>query len=603
MKSPNRDSPSRLVVRRAGFELAGRPFQFRCGELHFSRIPRPYWRHRLQMLRALGLNAVSPYIFWSVHEPAPGRFEFRGDADVAAFVRLAAAEGLKVILRPGPYVCAEWDFGGLPPWLLATPDLRVRCSDPRYLAAAGAWLRRLGRELAPLQSTRGGPIILVQVENEYGSYGDDRRYLGFVRDTLRSSGFAVPLFTCDGPDAFRRGAVAGAFPVANFPLDPAGAFRKLRRFRADAPLACGEFYPGTFDHWGKPHNCVPPARTDQVVGWMLAHGASFSLYMAHGGTSFGFSAGANTGPDGEYLAAVTSYDFGAPIDETGRVTGKFRRLRALIQRHVPGPLPPVPPPPRPLITVPRFRLTASAALLDHLPAPKRDVQPRPMEAYGQNYGLILYRSRLWAGAAGRLTVRDVHDYGLVYLDGRRVATLDRRLGQNRVELGARRRDQQLDLLVEGMGRVNYGPHLLDRKGITQWVEFPVPYPAGVVMGWEIFNLPLDAAQLRRLRWRRTAGRGPAFHRGTFRLSTPGDTHLDLRGWRKGHVWVNGHHLGRFWHIGPQQTLYVPGCWLRRGRNEVIILDLERAGRGSVAGRAQPVLDRDARGRRTVAWHE
>jgi len=601
VKASTRGSASQLVVRPDGFVLDGRPFQYRCGELHFSRIPRAYWPHRLRMLRALGLNAVSPYIFWSVHEPAHGKYVFRGEADVAAFVRLAAAEGLKVLLRPGPYVCAEWDFGGLPPWLLATPDIRVRCCDPRFLAAARAWLLRLGRELAPLQSSRGGPIILVQVENEYGSYGDDQRYLAFVRDTLRAAGFTVPLFTCDGPDAFARGSVRGAFPVANFPLDPAGAFRKLRRFRPDAPLACGEFYPGWFDHWGKTHNRVKPARSTQVLGWMLERGVSFSLYMAHGGTSFGFSAGANTGPAGEYLPAVTSYDYGSPIDEGGRVTTKFRVLRRLFQRHSATPLPPVPAAP-PLIAVPRFRLTESAALLDHLPRPQRDVQPRPMEAYGQSYGLILYRSKLWAGAAARLTIRDLHDYGQVYLDDHRVAVLDRRLGQNGVDVPARRRDQRLDILVEGMGRVNYGPHLLDRKGITQWVEFPTPYPAGVVMGWEIFNLPLDAAQLRRLRWKKSSARGPAFHRGYFSLRATGDTHLDLRGWIKGHVWVNGHHLGRFWRIGPQQTMYVPGCWLRRGRNEVIVLDLERVTRGSLAGLTVPVLDRDARGRRTVEWH-
>jgi len=602
VKAPNQGSASPLVIRRGGLFLDGRPFQFRCGELHFSRIPRAYWRHRLRMLRALGLNAVSPYVFWNAHEPAPGKFVFQGEADVAAFVRLAAAEGLHVILRPGPYVCAEWDFGGLPPWLLATPDLRVRCSDPRYLAAARAWLLRLGRELAPLQRSRGGPILLVQVENEYGSYGRDPAYLAFVRDTLRAAGFAGPFFTCDGPDALAAGSVRGAMPVANFPLDPAGAFRKLRAFRPGTPLACGEFYPGTFDHWGRTHNRVPTSRSTTVLGWMLEHDASFSLYMAHGGTSFGFSAGANTGPAGEYQPAVTSYDFDSPIDETGRPNAKFHALRRLIQRHTATPLPPIPPPPAALITLPRVALTESAALLDHLPRPRRDPQPRPMEAYGQSHGLILYRSRLDPGAAAKLTIRELHDYGHVYLDGKRVARLDRRLGQNSVEVPRRRRAVQLDILVEAMGRVNYGPHMLDRKGITQWVEFPTPYPAGVVMGWEIFRLPLDAAHLGRLRWRRAPARGPAFHRGHFRLRATGDTHLDLRGWTKGHVWINGHHLGRFWHIGPQQTLYVPGCWLRRGRNEVIVLDLERPTRGSVVGRAAPVLDRDARGRRTLAWH-
>ncbi|QYM79230.1 beta-galactosidase [Horticoccus luteus] len=595
-------SRHRLIVQRDGFLRHGQPFQFRSGELHFSRVPRPYWRHRLRMMRAMGLNSVSPYLFWAVHEPQPGRFNFRGEADMAAFVRLAAQEGMNVILRPGPYVCAEWDFGGLPPWLLATPDIRVRCSDERYLTAMRRWLRRMGRELAPLQSTRGGPIILVQVENEYGSYGDDGAYLASVREALTEVGFDVPFFTCDGPDAVARGAVAGAFPVANFPLDPADAFAKLRAFSPATPLACGEFYPGTFDHWGESHNRVPISRSTEVVGWMLERKVSFSLYMAHGGTSFGFSAGANTGPAGEYQATVTSYDYDSPIDEGGGPTEKYRALRALIQAHTPERLPPVPGPVAPAIAVRRFALTESAALLEHLPRPVRDPQPRPMEAYGQAHGLILYRSRLAAGAAGRLTVREVHDYGHVYLDGRRVAVLDRRLGQNAVDVAARPAAVQLDILVEAMGRVNYGPHILDRKGITQWVEFPVPYPAGVVMNWEVFNLPLDRTQWRRLKWRAGQVAGPAFHRGSFTLRTTGDTYLDLRGWSKGYVWINGHNLGRFWRIGPQQTLYVPGCWLKRGRNEVIVLDLEREKRGSVAGRRTPVLGENERGEACEQWH-
>lgn len=601
VKSSRPVTRSKLVVQRDGFLLDGKPFQFRSGELHFSRVPRAYWRHRLRMMRAMGLNAVSPYLFWAVHEPKPGRFNFRGEADMAAFVRLAAAEGFKVILRPGPYVCAEWDFGGLPPWLLATPDIRVRCSDERYLAAARRWLLRMGRELAPLQSTRGGPIILVQVENEYGSYGDDKGYLAFVRDTLREAGFDVPLFTCDGPDAVARGSIEGAFPVANFPLDPAGAFEKVRAFSPGTPAACGEFYPGTFDHWGEPHNRVPTTRSLEVLGWMLKRKVSFSLYMVHGGTSFGFTAGANTGPAGEYQPAVTSYDYDAPIDEAGHATDKYRALRELFQRHVPEPLPAVPEPP-PVITIPRFKLTESAPLWENLPTPVRDAQPRPMEAYGQDFGLILYRSKLWAGGAAKLTLRELHDYGHVYLDGRRAAVLDRRLGQNAVDVPKRARDQRLDILVEGMGRVNYGPHMLDRKGITQWVEFPAPYPAGVVMNWEVFNLPLEAAQLRRLKWRQASAGGPAFHRGFFEVRTPGDTYLDLRGWVKGFVWVNGHNLGRFWRIGPQQTLFLPGCWLKRGRNEIVVFDLERAARGSVAGRRTPVLDENERGEKREQWH-
>jgi beta-galactosidase len=597
-KTPRRNavSTSKLLPRRDGFSLDGQPLQLRSGEIHPSRVPRSYWRHRIRMLRAMGLNAVSPYVFWNVHEPAPGRFNFRGDADLAAFVRMAAAEGMHVVLRPGPYVCGEWDFGGLPPWLLATPDIRVRCSDPRYCAAVRRWLLRLGRELAPLQSTRGGPILLVQVENEYGSYGDDRAYMAFVRDTLCTAGFDVPLFTCDGPDAFARGALPGTLPVVNYPADPAAAFAKLRAHSPHTPPACGEFYPGFFDHFGEPHQRIATERSEECVGWMLERGISFSLYMAHGGTTWGFYAGANTDfADGHYQPTVSSYDFDAPVDETGGATEKYHRLRALLQKHTPAPLPPVPAPAAPAIAIPRFTLTESAALLEYLPRPIRDVQPRPMEVYGQHHGLILYRNRLHAGPAAKLTIRELHDYGHVRLDGRRLAVLDRRLGQNSVNLPARARPAPLDILVEAMGRVNYGPAMLDRKGITERVEFPSPYPAGVLMGWDVFKLPCDAAHLRRLKWKKKTAAGPAFHRGFFNLTQTGDTHLDLRGWTKGLVWVNGHHLGRFWHIGPQQTLYLPGCWLKRGRNEVIVLDLERPERGSLAGLPVPVLDRDTAG--------
>lgn len=590
---PRRKAPpvSTLVPQRDGFRLDGQPFQIRSGEMHFARIPRPYWRHRLQMARALGLNTVSAYLFWNVHEPTPGDFTFTGQADAAEYIRLAAAEGLKVILRPGPYACAEWDFGGLPSWLLATPDIRVRCMDERFTAAARRYLLAVGKELAKFQITRGGPILLVQVENEYGSYGDDRAYLAFVRDTLVEAGFEVPLFTCDGPGAFARGSVPKAFPVANFPDDPEGSLRQLREFSPDTPPACGEYYPGWFDHWGERNAPVGVERSTRVLGWMMERKVSFSIYMAHGGTSFGFSAGANTGPADEYQPTTSSYDYGAPIDEAGRPTEKFTALRKLFTAHLAGEaLPPVPEAPQPLIAIPRFTLTESAALFDHLPKPVRDVQPRPMEMYGQDYGLILYRAKLPAGPAARLTIRELHDYGHVYLDGRRHAVLDRRLGQNATEVPARKVDTPLDLLVEAMGRVNYGPFMLDRKGITEHVAFPVPYPAGVVMGWQIFNLPCDAAFLKKLKFGRKPRPGPAFHRGFFSLKETGDTFLDTRGWQKGLAWVNGHPLGRYWHIGPQQTLYVPGCWLKKGRNEVVLFDLENTGRGSLAGLKHAVKD-------------
>lgn len=575
-----------------GFLLHGKPFQVRSGELHFARIPREYWRHRLEMARAMGLNTVCAYLFWNIHEPAPGEFVFSDIGDVKAFVLLAQEVGLKVILRPGPYACAEWDFGGLPAWLLAIPNLRLRCSFPPFVEAARRYLLRVGEELAPLQITRGGPILLVQVENEYGSYGDDHEYMTVVRDTLREAGFDVPLFTCDGPGAFERGSVDGAFPVANFNDDPAAAFKILKDFSPDTPTMCGEYYPGWFDHWGVEHHTRTMDSMLHDLETMLQSSSGFSIYMFHGGTSFGFTAGANADLDGRFMPQTTSYDYDAPLDEAGRPTAKFHALRELFGRfpEAEAGLLPAVPESNPVISIAPIAFTQSASLFENLPATIHDVQPRSMEHYGQNNGLILYRSRLFRGQEAPLTIRELHDYGLVFTGGEHIATLDRRLGQNRVQIAQREADLDIDILVEGMGRINYGPFILDPKGITGRVEFPVPFAAGLVMNWEVYPLPLDAAYMSALQFNDEPATGPAFHRAVFDLESVGDTFLDTRGWNKGFVWINGHNLGRHWEIGPQQTLYVPGCWLKQGDNEIILFDFESKSRGTVQGLAEPVLD-------------
>lgn len=573
------------------FLYDGKPFQIRSGEMHFARIPRDYWRQRLELAKAMGLNTVCAYLFWNQHEPRPGDFDFSGNADAGSFVRMAKETGLKVILRPGPYSCAEWDFGGMPPWLLAIPDIRLRCSDARFVAAARRYLLRVGKELAPLQATRGGPIILVQVENEYGSYGDDKAYLAAIRDALRDAGFDVPLFTCDGPEALARGSVAGAIPVANFGSSPGENLAALRRFSPGTPAACGEYYPGWFDHWGEEHHTREARAIMPDIEELLNTAAGFSIYMFQGGTSFGFCAGANARPDGRYEPVVTSYDYDAPLDEAGRPTPKYFALRALFAKHQPaGEALPEVPTAEPAAPVPPILFTESASLFDNLPDPIADIQPRPMEAYGQSQGLILYRSSLDPGNRAPLTVRELHDYGLIFVGGRLLGTLDRRAGEKRIEIPARDSRVPLDILVEAMGRVNYGPFMIDRKGITERVEFPVPYPAGVVMNWQVYPLPLDGAYLAGLRYLPAARAGPAFHRGRFLIRSPSDTFLDLRGWNKGMVWVNGHNLGRFWRVGPQQTLYLPGCWLRRGENEIVLFDFESAVRAPVPGLAEPVLN-------------
>lgn len=590
----------RLTYNPRDFLLDGQPIRIYSGELHYFRIPRPYWRHRLMQARALGLNAVCTYMPWNLHEPLRGRFDFDGDGgmlDVAAFVRLAQELGLWVILRPGPYICAEWDFGGLPGWLLADPGCRIRCADPAYLEEVRRYIARVGEELAGLCSSSGGAIVMVQVENEYGSYADDTAYLATLRQMLRDGGFDdVLLFTSDGPqsDMLTAGTLEDCLVTANFGSRAPESLSALRAFRPNQPIMCGEFWCGWFDQWGKKRQgSADPAGAVADIRWMVENGASFNIYMLHGGTNFGFTAGANVYE--AYSPTVTGYDYQALVDEAGRPTQKYHAVRAILAdaQERGQPIPEIPPQPLPLVSIPaeRFRLNESAALLENLPEPIRTAAIRPMEHFGQyRGGAILYRTRVAGLGGGKLTIVEPHDYAIITLDGEPIGTLDRRLGQTSVELpqlaaGAQGR---LDILIWALGRVNYGPQMLDRKGITKRVELKHL----TLMDWEVFPIPLDDADLSRLEYRAADATGPAFHRGSFELSSEqiGDTYLDLREWRIGCAWVNGHNLGRFWRIGPQQTLFCPGCWLKEGANEIVVLDLESTGRQRIEGLAEPILD-------------
>src|SRR5215207_5298919 len=562
------------------FLLDGKPFRIVAGDMHYARVPRQYWRDRMRKMKAMGLNTLTTYVFWNLHEPRPGRFDFTGNLDIAAYVRTAREEGLWVILRPGPYVCSEWEFGGFPSWLLKEPDMKVRSADPRFLRAAANYMREVGRRIAPLQVTRGGPVIMVQVENEYGSFGDDKNYLGAVRRMIVDAGFEVTLFTSDG-DAGKlaAGTLPEVLAVINFGArdSPEKKFAVFDKLRQNVPRMCGEFWVGWFDSWGDRHQTVPAEKAAEGLDWMLARGISVSIYMFHGGSSFGFMNGANRNSEG-YKPIINGYDYDSPLDEAGRPTAKFFALRDVIKKYLPaGTVPPELPAPLPLVEVPRFELKESASLFSAAGRAARSERPRTMEALGQSYGFVLYRKRLGRGATGALEIQEVRDYALVYQGDRRLGTLDRRLKQSSlaVELDA---SAPLDILVENMGRVNFGPHMVsDRKGITEKVTLG----GAELTGWEIYPLPLR--DLTRLRFTAAPKRGPAFHRGAFQLDATGDTYLDMRGWGKGFVWVNGHNLGRYWRIGPQQSLFVPSVFLRKGRNEVVVLDLEEGRSRSVRG--------------------
>jgi beta-galactosidase len=569
------------------FMLDGQPFQIRCGEMHSARVPREYWQHRLKMAKAMGLNTVCAYLFWNEHEPLPGQFEWSGQSDVAEFCRLAQQEGLWVILRPGPYACAEWEMGGFPWWLLKYDDIKLRTTDPRYVDAARSYLKEVGRVLGPLQITHGGPIIMVQVENEYGFFGKDAGYMGVMRQAVLDAGFDVPLFDCNPTAHLRDGYRSDLFPVVNFGSDPARNFRALRRILPTGPLMCGEFYSGWFDTWGSPHHTGEMGSYLTDLEYMLKNGESFSIYLAHGGTTFGLWSGA----DSPFKPDTSSYDYSAPITEAGWTTDKYFKTRELFAKYLqPGETLPDPPATNPVVTIPAVAADGCAPLFANLPEPVSSTEPRNMEYYDQGHGCILYRTTIPAGPAETLQAGEIHDFGFVFLDGASVGTMDRRISQYKIKLPARDKPATLDLLVEAVGRVNFSTGVHDRKGVHGPVQLVEADHATVLTNWQVFKFPLDDAMLAGEHYGDAQTKGPAFWHMDFNLDTPGDTFLDLSSWGKGVVWVNGHCLGRFWNIGPTQTAYAPGPWLKAGKNEVVIFDLLGPTKAQVAGLAEPILN-------------
>lgn len=578
----------RFAVQNGQFTLDGKPFQIISGEMHYTRIPREYWRDRLSMAKGIGLNAVTTYVFWNAHEPRPGAYDFSGNNDVAEFIREAQRQGLYVILRPGPYACAEWEFGGFPAWLLKDHSIVVRSRDAKFMQAAERWLKRLGEEVAPLQIENGGPIVLVQVENEYGSFGDDHVYMQQIRQMLVDAGFTKSvLYTADGADQIPAGSLPELPVGINFGGTDAGQSEKefsvLKKVRPNGPFFNSEFWDGWFDHWGSKHGVTNATNEAANLEWMLRQGYSVSLYMFHGGTSFGFMNGANSNGK-NYEPDVTSYDYSAPLDESGRTTPKYNAFRDVIAK-VRGKTPPSVPDVPPAQKIPEFKVAEAVSLWQLLPQPVHSEQVLSMEDLDQSYGYILYRKQLKGPAHGELVVDELHDYAQVYLDGKLAGSLDRRLAQNHLALNVPDAGARLDILVENTGRINFNPVLRgERKGITKQVTL-----AGEpLLGWDIYTLPMNNVE--KLVFSHNGCEGPCFYRATFSADASRDTFLDTSEFSKGAVWLNGHALGRIWSIGPQKTLYAPGPWLRKGPNEAIVFDLNgRPGR-SLAGRDQPILD-------------
>lgn len=579
--SARADGPE-VAIGNGAFLIGGKRVQLISGEMHYARVPRVHWRHRLRMARAMGLNATTTYVFWNLHEPRPGEYDFAGERDLAAYLQIAQEEGLHVILRPGPYVCAEWDFGGIPAWLLADPQTQCRTSDPRFMDPARRWLVRLGQEIAKLQSPLGGPIVAVQVENEYGSFGSDHAYVRAVYDALTQAGFDLVIrYTDDGIPDLPNGSLPGV-PVAGSVGNPRSDCPALKAYRPGNPVMAGEWYPGWFDHWGENHHEVPAEGSAADLAWMLESGCSSSMYVFHGGTNFSFMNGANYSDQTPYMPTTTSYDYDAPVAEGGAATAKFHAFRAVIAKHSGAELPPIPPLPH-RVAIAEFTLAQHADWRDLLGAPAASDEPRHMEAYGQSYGYIVYRTNVKAGGKKTLAFNDVRDYAIVFVDGKQAGTLDRRLNQTSIVVDVPASGATIEILVENSGRLNYGPRFTsDRKGLVG----PVQFDGRMLTGWQVYTLPMT--DLSALAFSESARTGPAFHRGVFHLERTGDTFLDTRMLGKGVLWVNGHNAGRFWSIGPQYALYVPRPFLRAGLNEVIVLDLFEREKRSMSGRTQPL---------------
>ncbi len=591
-----------FLVAHGHFELDGKPFQVISGDMDYVRTPRPYWRDRLRMAHAIGINTVMTYVFWNFHEAQPGQYDFTGQRDVAEFIREAQQEGLYVILRPGPYSCGEWDLGGYPAWLLRDRNLKLRSLDPAYQKAASRWMDRLGQELAPLPLARGGPIIAVQVENEYGSFQDakenDHAYMERARQMVLHAGFtSALLYTADGPEELTRGSLPGLPAAIDFGTGEAEhAFAFYRKLHPEGPYFCAEYWAGWFDHWGAKHEHTDAAKQVAEIRWMLQQGYSVSMYMIFGGTSFGWFSGANSNGH-NYQPDVTSYDYDAPIDEAGQPRPKFFEIRKAIQ-EVTGVTPP-PVPPSPILgTLPAIRLSESVSLWDMLPQPLKSQQPVTMEDLHQDFGYVLYRTTLHGPASGDLVLDELHSYARVFLDGKLAGVLDRRLGKMSMPLNITGKDQRLDILVENSGRVNFTAVLrTEQAGITHGVTFT----GKPVTGWQNYALPFTDPAASHFGQKAPAA-VPILYRGTFSIGKPTDTFLDMRAYGKGQVWVNGHALGRYWRVGPQGGLYLPGAWLHPGRNEVVLLDLDGGAVPPLTGVDQAPIDEPIRAERAGPGH-
>lgn len=567
------------------FLLDGKPLQLISGEMHPARIPREYWRHRIQMAKAMGCNTIAAYLFWNYYETKEGVFDFTTDnRNIAEFIRLCKAEGMWVLLRPGPYVCAEWDFGGLPPYLLKIPDIKIRCMDARYMAAVTRYINRLAKEVYSLQCTNGGPIVMVQIENEYGSFGNDKIYLEALRKLWLKNGITVPFYTSDGatPYMLEAGNIDGAAIGLDSGSDDKD-FAEAKKRNPDVPAFSGETYPGWLTHWGEKWQRPDTNGLKKEVTYLLDNKKSFNFYVIHGGTNFGFTAGANAFSPTAYQPDITSYDYDAPINEQGQPTAKYFMLKNLIAKQVAYKIPDLPTP-IPAIEIPPVDIKRTTNLFNYAIRSVPSPQPKPMEAFGQNQGIVIYKTTLIGHKSGKLKIWEPHDFALVFLNGEFIDTVFRDGGQWEVALPKTTvANPVLEIVVEGMGHINFAQYMIDRKGITDRVTLN----GMTLMNWELTLLPMDESFIKQrptLNEKKFKDDMPCnFFKGKFNLSETGDTFFDMSKYAKGMLYINGHNLGRYWNIGPQQRLFCPASWLKKGKNEMVVFDFFAGKPAAVSG--------------------
>ncbi len=564
---------SRLTYDQNQFYLDGNPFRIVSGTIHYFRVVPEYWEDRLKKLRAAGFNCVETYTCWNLHERKEGKFDFEGGLDIARFVRTAKDLGLYVILRPGPYICAELEFGGLPSWLLTYQKMHLRCYDEEFLSKVSRYYKELFGQLRPYFGENGGNIIAVQVENEYGSYGNDKEYLRAVAKIYEENDVHELYFTSDGPTQLMLtgGTLPEYLATANFGSHVKESFGALREFRPGQPAMCTEYWNGWFDHWYEAHHLREGDDTAKTMEEMLADGGSVNMYMFHGGTNFGFTNGSNY--DNGIMPTVTSYDYDAPVSECGDLTPKYFAVKEVVEKYL-GKAPEIHVENLPKKAYGPVTLTQAAPMFQNLPEPVSCAHTKTMEELGQDFGFVLYETTVKGPCEeSEIVIEGLHDRAIIYINGNKMGVKERTGKRNdTVKLGLKPGETaKLSLLVENLGRVNYGPKLRDEKGILQGVKVGYQFQ----FGWKMYSLPCDDLSGLKFQDDVKAQSCPAFLKGTFQVSEKADTFVRLDGFTKGCVYINGFNLGRYWNeAGPQKTLYLPAPLLKEGENEIVVLELE-----------------------------